>query len=36
MYYGGTREDAAFGGFDDDQIYKEIHLDPKDRTVPGY
>jgi tRNA(Arg) A34 adenosine deaminase TadA len=35
IYYANTREDAAGIGFDDDMIYREIPLAPKDRSIPG-
>lgn len=34
IYYGGTREDAARAGFDDDFIYRELALAPADRHKP--
>lgn len=34
MFYACTKKDAARIGFDDDFIYKEIDLDPKDRSIP--
>ncbi len=34
VYYAGTRKDAAKSGFDDDFIYQEIELHPKDRKIP--
>jgi len=34
VYYAGTRKDAAAFGFDDDFIYDEIKLPPKDRKIP--
>jgi guanine deaminase len=34
VYYAGTRKDAAKSGFDDDFIYQEIELPPKDRKIP--
>lgn len=34
IYYGGTREDAAKAGFDDDFIYRELALAPADRHKP--
>lgn len=34
IYYGGTREDAARAGFDDDFIYRELELKPADRHKP--
>lgn len=34
IYYGGTREDAAQAGFDDDFIYRELELKPADRHKP--
>ena len=35
IFYAGTREDAAWGGFDDDFIYKEIATQPTSRRVPA-
>ncbi len=35
IYYAGTREDAAFGGFDDDFIYKEIAIPNEQRRTPS-
>ncbi len=35
FYYAATREDAASVGFDDDFIYKEIDVNPKDRSIPA-
>lgn len=34
IYYGGTRDDAARAGFDDDFIYRELALSPADRHKP--
>lgn len=34
IYYGNNRQDAAEIGFDDDMLYREIPLDPKDRHKP--
>ncbi len=34
IYYGGTREDAASAGFDDDFIYRELELKPANRHKP--
>jgi len=34
VYYAGTRKDAAASGFDDDFIYDEMELSPKDRKIP--
>lgn len=31
IYYGNDRKDAARIGFDDDFIYQELSLDPRDR-----
>lgn len=31
--YAASRQDAAAGGFDDDFIYKEIPMPPKDRSI---
>jgi len=33
VYYGNTRADAAAIGFDDDHIYRQLALPPKDREV---
>ncbi len=35
IYYAGTREDAAWGGFDDDFIYKEIAIANEQRRTPS-
>lgn len=35
IFYAGTREDAAWGGFDDDFIYKEIAMPYNERRVPA-
>ncbi|MDX1642138.1 MAG: nucleoside deaminase [Balneolaceae bacterium] len=34
VYYAATREDAAKAGFDDDFIYKELDLPPRERSIP--
>ena len=34
IFFAGTREDAAFGGFDDDFIYKELDRPVEARTIP--
>lgn len=34
VFYAATREDAADAGFDDDFIYKELDVSPKDRKIP--
>ncbi|HQZ82606.1 MAG TPA: nucleoside deaminase [Pyrinomonadaceae bacterium] len=34
IFFAGTREDAAFGGFDDDFIYKELDRPREERTIP--
>lgn len=34
IFYAATRDDAAWGGFDDDFIYKEIDLPSDKRKVP--
>ena len=36
IYFAANRKDAAWGGFDDDFIYKELDLDPKDRKIPSF
>lgn len=36
FYYACTRSDAADIGFDDDFIYKEIDLNPADRSIPAH
>ncbi len=36
FYYACTRSDAADIGFDDDFIYKEIDLNPAERSIPAY
>lgn len=33
IYYAAGRKDAAEAGFDDDFIYREISLNPADRTI---
>ena len=35
IYYAANRQDAAKGGFDDDFIYKEININPQDRSIPS-
>ena len=35
IFYAATKEDAAFGGFDDSFIYKEIDKPQKDRKIPS-
>lgn len=34
VYYAADRKDAAKALFDDDFIYQEIGIDPKDRGLP--
>jgi tRNA(Arg) A34 adenosine deaminase TadA len=34
VYYAATRYDAAFAGFDDEFLYKELHLPLPQRTLP--
>ena len=34
LYFAGSRDDAAEAGFDDAFLYKEIHLAPRERTMP--
>lgn len=34
VLYAGTRMDAADAGFDDQMIYDELPLPPKDRRLP--
>ncbi len=34
IFFAGTRDDAAFGGFDDDFIYKELDRPLAERTIP--
>ncbi|PGK52420.1 tRNA-specific adenosine deaminase [Priestia megaterium] len=34
IYYAATRQDAANANFDDDFIYKEIPLNPQNRSIP--
>lgn len=34
VYYAATRQDAADAGFDDEFIYDELDISPKDRTIP--
>lgn len=36
FYYACTRKDAADIGFDDDFIYREIDLNPSERSIPAY
>lgn len=35
IVYAAAREDAAYGGFDDDFIYREIALLPAGRSIPA-
>ena len=35
IYYANDRKDAAAIGFDDDFIYREIALNPEDRSKPS-
>ena len=35
IYYAATKDDAAYGGFDDDFIYQELDLKPADRQKPS-
>ena len=35
-YFACTRESAAEAGFDDDFIYRELHLEPERRSIPGH
>ena len=35
IYYAATKNDAAFGGFDDDFIYKELSKQPFERQIPA-
>ena len=34
IVFGANREDAARAGFSDDFIYKELSLDPEQRSIP--
>lgn len=34
IYYASSRKDAAFAGFDDDFIYKEIAIPLEERKIP--
>lgn len=34
VYYAGSRKDAASAGFDDDLIYRELDIDPEQRSIP--
>ena len=34
LYYAATQHDAAQAGFDDAFIYRELALDPKERSLP--
>lgn len=34
VFYAATREDAAKAGFDDDFIYQELDISPKERSIP--
>ena len=34
LFYAATRQDAAAAGFDDDMIYRELTLNPDERTIP--
>ena len=36
IYYAGNRADAAKAGFDDDFIYREININPEQRSVPAF
>ena len=35
-YFSCTRESASEAGFDDDFIYRELHLEPELRAIPGH
>lgn len=35
LYYAGSREDAAYAGFDDARLYEEIARPPEARTIPS-
>jgi tRNA(Arg) A34 adenosine deaminase TadA len=35
IYYAATKADAAYGGFDDDFIYREIALSKEQRGIPA-
>ena len=34
LYFAATQHDAAQAGFDDAFIYRELALDPKERSLP--
>lgn len=34
-YFAATRNDAARAGFDDEQIYSELNLNPEERSIRG-
>lgn len=36
VYYANDRKQAAAIGFDDDLIYREVPLPPKDRSLPAH
>lgn len=36
VYYGYSKEDAARAGFDDEFIYRQIHLPHEERSIPFY
>ncbi len=33
MYFAASRDDAAYAGFDDSYIYKQIPLNPSERDL---
>ncbi len=35
LFYAATRQDAAAAGFDDELIYREIPLPPRERRLPS-
>ena len=35
IYYAATKDDAAYGGFDDDFIYKELDTEKTKRKIPA-
>ena len=36
VFFAATRKDAAAAGFDDELIYREIHVPPSHRTIPMF
>jgi tRNA(Arg) A34 adenosine deaminase TadA len=35
LYFACTRQDAACHGFDDETIYRDLALQPTQRSIPG-